>query len=360
MALFDPIVIHIARQCVGYSWCNFDGDLMPYSCKCSKNYKRFLQLVPEARNSGRDAMASALAARKSKRLLRQVLVDCMPCHSLVGSEMLNYSQYPSNMKKKDVVEKILSAATIASEKCRLIMRQTPDAKSLEDYYSVGASTGKGPKADEFARLLVSKWVQKAKERGFYTPALKKTCPVVLLFNAPAVDDGTTSMPMRRISVRIWSNQKMFRAFKFVAQKIRHPYNACAFTVGKRSKQLYACGSWGDGFNADMTVAEAGLSNKKEITVHRRPLVSSPAPAPVPQPEPPTSKKKRKATAAGMGEARDKLHAVLVTFYQTHNPSKVKIVRKIIDLYMKKHNGDMDVARSAIFTDIKKTYNAIPE
>ena len=142
MALFDPVVIHIARQCVGYSWCNFDGDLMPYSCKCSKNYKRFLQLVPEARNSGRDAMASALAARKSKRLLRQVLVDCMPCHSLVGSEMLNYSQYPSNMKKKDVVEKILSAATFGKSldhapnarcqvsgrllQCRSIDRERPE------------------------------------------------------------------------------------------------------------------------------------------------------------------------------------------------------------------------------------------
>ena len=109
--------------------------------------------------------------------------------------------------------------------------------------------------------------------------------------------------------------------------------------------------------ADMTVAEAGLSNKKKSPCTGASCIIASASARTQTQT--TNEQEEAATAAGMGEARDKLHAALVTFYKTHNPSKVKIVRKIIDLYMKKHNGDMDVARSAIFTDIKKTYNAIP-
>ena len=89
-----------------------------------------------------------------------------------------------------------------------------------------------------------------------------------------------------------------------------------------------------------------------------PAVSSEAPA-VSAPVPKPSNKKRKAADAGMGEARDKLYAALVAFYKIHNPSKIKVVRQIIDMYSEKHGGDMDVVRSAIFADIKKTYNAIP-
>ena len=288
--LFAPVVMHIARRCVGYSWCDHDGELLSYSCKSSKNYKRFLELVPEASACGRDAMAFALAARKSKRLLQQVLVECAPARALVGREMLSYTQYPSNQKRKDVVGKVLSAAAAASTKCREIMRQTPDAKSLDTYYRSG-STGKGPKADELANLLVNKWAAEAKTRGFYLPAIKKN----------------------------------------------HTFDTWVLPPGHQEKPQ------------DCPVAVPSV-----------PAVSSEGAAvsaPVPAPEP--SNKKRKAADAGMGEARDKLYAALVAFYKIHNPSKIKVVRQIIDMYTEKHGGDMDVVRSAIFADIKKTYNAIP-